>query len=303
MIQLIRVVKAQKADLIHTQGGPAVDFAAVITAWLLGARAIITRPVMVEDHVDRSPRALRMFDLVDRRVTLAGAAAVVAVSRNGYERLQSRTNADKVWLIFNGVRAFPDERFVTRPESAVGPLHVGMVGHLLSYKGWPDFLAVAASVSAAGLDVHWHVVGEGLDRAMLEARAAELGLADRVIFHGLLQDVSPVLFKLDLFLFTSHREGLSVAVLEAMSAGLPVVATQVAGIRDQVIDGENGYVLPVRDIKGLAGHVLTILRDAELRLTLGRASRSRAERLFSQRAMLDGYVALYQKTAGRLELH
>lgn len=301
--QLVRVARERRADVIHAQGGPAVDLAAVIAARLSRARAVITRPVMIEDQVDRSARELALFGALDRRLTLPGAAAVVAVSRNGFERLQARTRVDKVRLIFNGVRSFPEERFAALPERAGGLLHVGMVGHLLPYKGWLDFLAVAARVTAAGLDVRWHVVGEGPDHAMLKARAAELGLADRVIFHGLLQDVSPVLFDLDLFLFTSHREGLSVAVLEAMSAGLPIVATQVAGIRDQVIDGENGYVVPVRDIEGLTGHVLTILRDARHLRALGRASRARAERLFSQQAMLDGYASLYREMACRLEQH
>lgn len=296
--QLVRIAGGCGVDVIHAQGGPAVDLASVIAARLSGARTIITRPSMIEDQVDRSARELALFGVVDRRLTLPNAAALVAVSRNGFDRLQERAPANKVRLIFNGVGSFPAERLTGRLERQSGPHQVGMVGHLLPYKGWLDFLAVAAQVMASGVDVQWHVVGEGPDRGMLEARAAKLGLADRVIFHGLLKDVSAVLFELDLFLFTSHREGLSVAVLEAMSAGLPIVATDVAGIRDQVIDGENGYIAPVQDIEALTGHVIAILRDAEQRRRLGSVSRYRAERLFSQQAMLDGYVSLYRDVVG-----
>lgn len=296
VMRLVRLVRSHQARLIHTQGGPAVDLAAVIAGRLTGASVIVTRPVMIEDQQDRSAASLSVLEAIDRTVTLPGCSAVVAVSRNGHDRLCRRTGPGRVRLIHNGVKAYPAERLTRR--TALGrqrPLHVGMIGHLLPYKGWSDFLRVAALLTAEGLDIRWHIVGEGPERAALETEVRALGLADRLEFHGLLHDVSTALFTFDLFLFTSHREGLSVAVLEAMSAGLPVVATEVAGIRDQVIDGHNGFVLPVRDIAGLASAVRTLALDHELREVMGSRSRARMENCFSEQAMIEGYASLYHE--------
>ncbi len=288
---LVREIRQRGVHVIHSQGSPAVDLIAVIAARLGGAKAVITRPVMIEDQIDRSSRSLALFDAVDRRLTLPGSAAVVAVSRDGLRRLRERMSPEKVCLIHNGVRAFPTRQFASAAERR--PANIGMVGHLLSYKGWFDFFDVAACLTREGVEAVWHVVGEGPERQALEAYAAKLGLADRTRFHGLLQDVSPVLLSLDLFLFTSHREGLSVAVLEAMSVGLPIVATEVAGIRDQVVDNENGFVLPVGDIATMAAKVRNILDDDDLRRAMSLRSRERMENLFSEAAMLDGYVETY----------
>lgn len=291
-VRLIELARSHAPDVIHSQGGPAVDLVTVLAAKVLCMGAIITRPVMFEDQVDRSALYRTIVGSADRFFTLRGSSAVVAVSRDGQDRLRRSVRAERLHLIHNGVQAYSDRR----PDHPIGgPLHVGMVGHLLSYKGWPDFLAVAARLKAQGYEIRWHIVGEGAERGALEALTRTLGLSDQVVFHGLLQNVSPILFMLDLFLFTSHREGLSVAVLEAMSAGLPIVATEVAGIRDQVTDGYNGFVLPVGDVDGLAERTAEILCDPALRRTLGRNSRRRLELEFSEGVMLERYAALYRK--------
>lgn len=292
--RLASLARSTRANIIHSQGGPALDLMVVVAAKLVGAQSVITRPVMIEDHKDRPSITTSLFNHIDRSITLRFAAATVAVSQDGFDRLRLGAPIDKLHLIKNGIKPYPSERLVAaRSRDPSATAQVGMIGHLLPYKGWLDFLEVAARFKDGGPRVCWHIVGEGPQRAALEKRAEMLGLGDQVVFHGLLTDVSQALFSWDLFLFTSHREGLSVAVLEAMNAGLPIVATDVAGIHDQVIEGVNGSILPVGDIEGLTNTVKAILSDKENLRHMGNNSRTRLEDNFSEQKMLENYASLY----------
>lgn len=291
-----RIGQSHGVNLIHSQGAGALDLACVRAARALGIGSLVTRPSMIDDQISRSTLARFVRREVDARTTLRWADGVVAVSRDGLQRLSQWVAPSKLHLVHNGVKPV-----VASPQSVMrGPMarkQVGMIGHLLDYKGWDDFLRVAKRVTDSGHDVVWHVVGEGPENAALRQMARDLDIAERVIFHGLLYDVKPVLAELDLFLFTSHREGLSVAVLEAMSAGLSVVATDVGGIADQVISGQNGFIVPDGDVVTAAARVCTLLTDQALRERQGSASRVRMETHFSEEAMLAKYVALYRLLA------
>ena len=112
-------------------------------------------------------------------------------------------------------------------------------------------------------------------------------------FTGYQDRVERFLWGFDIFLFTSHSEGLSVAILEALAAGLPIVATDVGGIREQVIDSENGYICPAQDISGLAARVCELAGNPGMRRDFGSRSRELAESYFSEDAMLEKYAEVY----------
>lgn len=290
------IARAQEVDLIHSQGAAALDLACVRAARKVGVGSLVTRPVLIDDQVSRSKFARVLRREADALTTLRWADGVVAVSLDGYDRLRKWVAPERLHLVYNGVK--PVEHVdAARFAQLTAKHHVGMVGHLLEYKGWDDFLRVAKVLTDKDLDVAWHIVGEGPERDSLQKMARDLGIADRVKFHGLLHDVTPVLASLDLFLFTSHREGLSVAVLEAMRAGLPIVATKVGGITDQVIEGENGFIIRDGDISAAAEHVSAVLNNDELRERMGAASRNRMEQHFAEEAMLSNYVDLYRRLA------
>jgi glycosyltransferase involved in cell wall biosynthesis len=178
-------------------------------------------------------------------------------------------------------------------------INIGMVGHLRDYKGWGDFLAVAQVLTRdGGARLRFHIVGEGPERDVLRTTVQALGLSDVVVFHGLQQNIWPILDQLDLFLFTSLREGLSVAVIEAMSANLPIVASDVGGIADQVLEGENGYILPVADIDGFAAACRKLIGSAQKRREFGQRSYALYRDRFSQSRMLNEYVDVYRRAVG-----
>ena len=138
------------------------------------------------------------------------------------------------------------------------------------------------------------VVGGGSELPHLAALAKRLGIAERVLFLGEVADVREVLAAADVFLFASLYEGLPNALLEAMAAGLPAVATAVGGIPEVVTEGETGYLVPVRRPDLLAQRMVMLAGDGELRRRLGDAARERMK-AFSMERMVASYEDLYER--------
>ncbi|HET8669057.1 MAG TPA: glycosyltransferase family 4 protein, partial [Candidatus Saccharimonadales bacterium] len=125
------------------------------------------------------------------------------------------------------------------------------------------------------------LVGNGPSRGMLEARAAELGIGDRVIFTGRLSTVQPALNMADVAILPSRNEGLPFALLEAMASGLPVIASRIAGIPEVVEDGVSGLLIKPADAQELRSKLCLLYRDNELRARLGRAAQETVRIKFS----------------------
>jgi glycosyltransferase involved in cell wall biosynthesis len=137
------------------------------------------------------------------------------------------------------------------------------------------------------------IVGDGPDRT---AVAAELGDAGELL--GERDDVAEQLARADVFVLSSRSEGLPMAILEAMAAGLPVVATAVGGIPELVADGETGLLVPPGDADALAEALRRLVADPELRRRLGDAARTRVEERFSLAATRRAHVELYDRLLG-----
>lgn len=130
--------------------------------------------------------------------------------------------------------------------------------------------------------------------------AEELGLGDRVEFRDLRWDerVADLMGGFELFVLSSRTEGLPVTVMEAMLAGLPIVATDVGSIREEVTPGENGLIVPPEDPKALAAAIDELMADDERRAAMGRRSREVAEQMFTLDAMVERYCAVYEGILG-----
>ena len=125
------------------------------------------------------------------------------------------------------------------------------------------------------------IIGGGRREAEMRRLAAELGLAGRVHFLGPRDDVPDLLSALDIFVLPSHSEGVSLALLEAMAASLPVIATRVGGLPEVVTDGENGLLIPPQDPEALATALERLLADPDLAQKLGGNARKQVEANFS----------------------
>ena len=146
------------------------------------------------------------------------------------------------------------------PEAYV----VGSVGRLCEQKGYDVLVAAAAEIHQTAPNMHFLIVGEGEAALALQQQAISLGIADRVIFTGRRSDVEDVLMAMDLFVCSSRWEGLSTVLMEAMAAGLPIVATDIPGNRELLHSGENAWFIPAEDAPALTAAVLNAQRNPEL---------------------------------------
>jgi len=171
---------------------------------------------------------------------------------------------------------------------------VAGVGRLDAQKDFPTFLRAAAMIAAEVPDVDFLVVGEGGERAALEALARRLGLGARVVFAGLRHDVPRLLAAVDVLALTSLYEGFPNVLLEAMATGAVAVATDVGGCRELVTSGETGLLVPPRAPAAVAAAVGRVLRDPALARRLATAARQRVEGAFSidvmARRTMDAYL-------------
>ena len=139
------------------------------------------------------------------------------------------------------------------------------------------------------------IVGEGAERARLERHARELGLLEMVTFTGYRSDARDVLRALDAYVNSSIHEGVSLTLLEAMAAGLPVVATRVGGTPEVITDRDTGLLVEPRSSGELAAAIRSLLQAPDRRLALGNAARARVERDFSLDAMTGQYLSAYRR--------
>ena len=149
---------------------------------------------------------------------------------------------------------------------------VGIVAKLSHVKNHKMFLEAASLMTSERDDIEFLVVGDGPLRGRLEKLSGELGLGGRVHFVGASDDVPSVLKLMDVFVLSSRSEGVPNAVMEAMAAGLPVVATRVGGVPDAVVDGETGILVDPDDSRGVADAVLGVLADPRRAESMGVAA-------------------------------
>jgi glycosyltransferase involved in cell wall biosynthesis len=193
-----------------------------------------------------------------------------------------------------------DDAVRDREERTFSAAHtwVGTVTRLVRVKGIPDLILAAQQIVADHPDVRFAIVGDGPQREALEEMVEGLGLSDTVKLLGPRDDVIELLHDLDVFVLSSHSEGLPSAVMEAMAAARPIVATAVGGVKELVADGESGILVEPRDPTALAGGIVSLLEDPERARKLGDSARARLEARFTLDQTTERLGAFYlERTA------
>jgi glycosyltransferase involved in cell wall biosynthesis len=218
------------------------------------------------------------------------AQRVVANSEGLRELALKSCPERSIDVIYNGVNLPPAHPRASHCETR---MRVLTVSRLIHRKGIDTLLRALARLNQPGVSLD--VAGDGPDRRRLEDLAHQIGIADRVRFHGFTSRsaLASLHLQSDLFVLTSLAESCSMALLEAMAAGLPVVATDVGGTPELVEHGTNGLLVPPDDVEALANTLASALRDPAQRMRLGAAGRGRAERLHSWRPVAQRYEAVF----------
>jgi glycosyltransferase involved in cell wall biosynthesis len=172
-----------------------------------------------------------------------------------------------------------------------------MVARLSRWKDHPTLLQALSGLK--DLDWQLELVGDGPLRGQLEELVQSLGLASRVTFLGFRRDVPERMAEAQLFLLISKWEGFPRSILEAMRAGLPVVASDVGGVKESVVDGTTGFVIPRGDAVRLRECLRQFITNAELRVCMGAAGRARYEEMFTFDRLVERTTKVYESVLGK----
>jgi L-malate glycosyltransferase len=285
--QLISIIKENKVDIVHTQGPASSDFFAAVAAKIMRIPLVVARP-----NPELTKSIYRIFD----KFSFGQSSYVITTSKTGVKDLieKHKLQPAKAIYIYNGV-VYDDFCSLNIDKTKDHPLCIGTCAQFTKYKGWPDFLRVLDLCRREIVGLKSIIVGDGPMRDEIFDRAVAIGLSDLINFIGFQKDVRPYLKQMDIFLMTSWTEGLPVALIEAMAAALPVVATDVGGISELVVHGESGFVGPPKNPEILATYVLKLLKNRELRAQFGLTGRERVKDLFSIKKMVEEYEKIYSK--------
>jgi glycosyltransferase involved in cell wall biosynthesis len=282
--RLHRLLRSLRPDVVHvTDVWPR----ALVAAWL--ARAPRT---LVTHHTPELPRRDNLAGRAWWRAGWWTRPEVVYTSEADRERDGRRPSH----VIPLGIDL---ERFGRPPARPDGDPVIGTVGRLSEQKGHRHLVEAAPAILARHPTARFVIVGDGELRGPLERTARAAGVAERFTFTGARDDVPDLLASFHVFVLPSLFEGLCLAVLEAQAAGVPVVATPVGGVRETVVDGETGAVVPVGDAAALAGAVSRLLDAPARALKLAEEARRRVGERFSEGRMVTETLALYGLAAGR----
>ena len=294
-VRLAAVLRKLNPDIVHSRNWGCVD--AVLAARLAGVPLSI-HGEHGRDAVD--PQGLNLRRRLIRRVLSPMVTRFVTVSDDLRRWLVDYVGirADKVVRIHNGVDV---DRFTAgghdEGRRALGlastDVVVGAVGRLDPVKDHATLLEAFAQIPDRPPNWKLVIIGEGALRPRLEARVARPDLNGRVHLIGERSDVPLIMKGLDLYAISSIAEGISNTLLEAMSSGLPVVATRAGGNPELVEEGTNAKLVAVGDVNAMSTALNEYLRNSELRARDGRASRQRILERFTLERMADAYDRLY----------
>jgi glycosyltransferase involved in cell wall biosynthesis len=296
-LALYRHLRAERPDIVHFflpeayLVGSAAAAAAGIRIRVMSRRSLT---VYQQDY----PMLGRVESWLHRRTTalLGNSTAVV-------EQLAAEGAApERIGLIYNGVtlRPLPDEAAPGELRAALGidpqALVFAVVANLIAYKGHADLFDALALIRDR-IARPWQLILIGRDEGIgeaLRAQAERCGIGEHILWLGERDDADRLIEAADMSLVASHQEGFSNSLIEAMGAGLAVIATAVGGNKDAIAHGETGLLVAAHAPQELAAAILAMANDPDRMRRFGQAGRRRVETLFSLEACVKAYVNLYR---------
>jgi len=295
LYKLIRIIKDNRIDIVHSNNGCTLY--ATVAGKLSGVRGIIHT-----DHGRLIPD--KQSTILEDRYSSCFIDRFVGVSSQLTEYLASvvKVNKKKLKTIVNGVdsaKFIPlsnEERIARRMSLGFSPgtKIIGTVCRLDPIKNLRMLIECIPGIVRIIPDCQVIIVGDGPDKNSLKDIACQLNINSKITFLGAVEDVEKVMPILDLYVNTSLSEGTSMTILEAMSCGLPVVASAVGG-NVSLIDDSNGVLFPSGEAGSFREHVIEILRDPILMKAMGRRSRELVESRFSFDRVVEHYENLYRE--------
>ncbi len=286
-----RLLKELKPDILHTHLYHPNLFGR-LAAWGLGLPGVVA-------EVHNSYTAVKLHRRLWNRLLSRVSHCVVAVSPQVMEDVgrYDRVPPGKLRLLPNGIDLaalnVPCSREEAKDRLGVTGFCIGAVGRLEEQKGHTYLLDAAHRLQGEIPDLTVLLAAEGRQEAALKQQARDLGIQEMVRFLGTRRDMPWIFRAMDLYVQPSLWEGLSLALLQAMGAGLPVAASRVSGSQEVIEEGVNGLLVTPADAPALAASILDLYHQPQTRELLGDAARRTVEQKYSQDLMLRRLEGLY----------
>lgn len=255
-------------------------------------------PVILTTEHGKNLWKTPIHHLIERSIISPLVSMRVAVS-NDIRQIRIKTAdvpRDKITVITNCVE-IPENIGKHQTKEM---LRIGTVGRLVPAKDYGTLITAFKKLIKDGLNIDLIFVGDGSERSKLESMVQELGIAGYVTFTGFQGNVNSFLSDFDVFALSSIREGIPVAMLEAMAMSVPVVATKVGGIPEVIQDNIDGLLVDSRNPEMIADALKRLIQDSSLRTRIGKAGRKKVECLFSCKAICRQYEELYIDLLGQV---
>jgi glycosyltransferase involved in cell wall biosynthesis len=285
---LIGHLRTGRPDLVHAHTSKAGILTRI-------AAAVTDTPAVFTAHTwafaEGTSAMWKLVGLPSERLAAQFTACIINVSEAN-RRLAAGSGIDKAKLsltVHNGIR---DTSFRADPQEPTARPQIVAVGRFVKQK---DQQLLVQAMTRINQPYKLVFVGEGPTRAVVEADVARAGLQSQIVFAGNSGEVEQILSQSHIFVLPSRWEGFPLTILEAMRAGLPVIASDVGGVGEAVIDGHTGFLASPGDAHDLQRHIDNLLQDHALRGTLGDRGRRRFLKLFTRDRMLNSTRSIYHQ--------
>lgn len=301
--QIANLLRRKNIDIVHTHNP---------CPWLYGGVGAILAGIKALVHTEHSNISVKQKKLAVAERLLSKFTSVVvgdSVKVSNYLVEKQRIKKEKVVTILNGidVAKFKKEAGLVRKSNVLKISNdakvIGIVGRLEAVKDHNTLINAFSEVAKNNTSLFLVIVGDGSLRKKLETKVAMKKLSQKVLFMGNCQNVHEILKVIDLFVLCSLSEGLSLALLEAVASGIPVVATRVGGNSEVIVDGETGFLVSPGNFVELAQKMACLLENRHLAKSFAEKGRIRIEERFNLVKMVKLYEEIYNRCfqKGKLE--
>lgn len=288
-------MKKSKYDIVHTHSSKA-GFLGRLAARLMGVRVIIHTPHCFCFEALDMNKIEKLFYFYIEKFAALFCDRIIAVSESQRQDILKRrlVKSNKVITIENGVdiykfgnNGFDIPKKKLELELDNDSIILGTVGVLNESKGHCYLIEAVSEIIKEGFDVRLIIVGEGILRKDLETLSDKLGMDSRIKLLGFREDIPELLSVMDIFVFPSLWEGMSLALLEAMASGLPVISTEVHGAVDLIENHKRGILVRKKDVLGLVAAIKYLISNPNVAKQIGQES----QRLISKNYTLDRQIS------------
>lgn len=314
LIRVYRYIRREKFDIVHTYT-PIAGVIGRVAAKMAGVPIVVFTSLGFYFHENMPCWKRRVLILFERLAAKFADFIFTVSTEDEKTAVEERIATTSRIMSLNGVgvdaRRFDSqtvsEEAKARSRERVGICKddkvVGFIGRLVKEKGIIELVEALVMVKRVFPDTKLVIIGSGRvpterdtrTKSELMSLIAQHGLDEDVLFTGFVEEMREWLAIIDVLVLPSYREGMPQSILEAMSMEKPVVATNIRGCREEVVHGETGYLVPVKDPDKLAKAIIGVLSDSMLAKRMGEAGRQRVVELFDQRKALEKQLGVYRK--------